>query len=192
MAWFYSQPFFFVPGLTLALFIVGLLFVRHRVFEDVAAHRRVLVGLAAFGAVAWLADDWVLPSWGIEGSFGLFRDQWLTFTYVCGALLILTRWPRLIARLRFVGSAGRMALTNYLVQIAALDVLFSGYGAGLGQVRPLVALPMALASYAIEAAFSVVWLNYFRFGPAEWLWRSLTYARVAGPLEAAGRSPGTG
>ena len=58
-----------------------------------------------------------------------------------------------------------------------VDLLFSGYGLGIGQVRPLVALPMALAFFAAEAALSTVWLKYFAFGPAEWLWRTLTYAR---------------
>ena len=42
MAWFHAQPFFFMPGGTLALFIVGLLLVRHGVFEEPLAHVRVL------------------------------------------------------------------------------------------------------------------------------------------------------
>ena len=67
-----------------------------------------------------------------------------------------------------------MALTNYLLQIAALDLLFSGYGAGLGQIRPVVGLPFALGCFAVECAFSSAWLARFRLGPAEWLWRSLT------------------
>ena len=177
MAWFYTQPFFFVPGLTLALFIAGLLFVRHRVFEGAGAHQRLLVGLAAFGIVSWAADDWLLPFLGVDGTFGLLRDQWLTFTYVSIALLLLARWSSLAARLSVIGNAGRMALTNYLIQIACLDLLFSGYGLGLGQVRPLAALPMALAFFAAEVVLSTVWLKYFAFGPAEWLWRTLTYGR---------------
>jgi uncharacterized protein len=178
MAWFYTQPFFFVPGLTLALFIVGLLFVRHGVFEHVRAHRRLLIGLAAFGVVSWVADDWLLPSWGVAGTFGLLRDQWLTLTYVSGALLLFDRFPSLVTRLHFVGSAGRMALTNYLVQIQGIDLLFSGYGFAFVQVRPVVGLAMAFVFFALEAMSSVVWLKFFRFGPAEWLWRTLTYARV--------------
>ena len=175
MAWFYAQPFFFVPGVTLTLFIIGLLYVRHQVFEQVGKHRRLLVGMAAFGLVSWLAADWLLPWAGIEGSFGLFRDQWLTFTYVSVALLLMNYRPALLLRLRPVADAGRMALTNYVVQIAALDLLFSGYAVGLGKVRPVAGVPMALALFTAQAAFSTVWLKHFRFGPAEWLWRSLTY-----------------
>ena len=193
MAWFYSQPFFFVPGVTLTLFIMGLLYVRHQVFEQVEKHRRLLGGMAAFGLVSWLAADWVLPWAGIEGSFGLFRDQWLTFTYVSVALLLMNRWPALLQFLRPVGDAGRMALTNYLAQIAVLDLLFSGYALGLGKVRPVAGLPMALALFTVQAAFSTGWLKYYRFGPAEWLWRSLTYGssqpmrRTAMPSEEAVR-----
>lgn len=177
MAWFYAQPFFFVPGVTLTLFIIGFLYVRHQVFEQVEKHRRLLAGMAAFGLVSWLADDWLLPWAGIEGSFGLFRDQWLTFTYVSVALLLMNNWPAFLPRLRPVADAGRMALTNYVVQIAVLDLLFSGYAVGLGKVRPIVGLPLALALFTAQATFSTAWMTRFRFGPAEWLWRSLTFGK---------------
>jgi uncharacterized protein len=174
MAWFYAQPFSFMPGVTLALFIVGLLLVRHRVFENPLDHKRLLVGLAAFGLISWLAADWLLPYFGIQGLFGLVRDQWLTFTYVSLALWILASQSALVPRLRVIGHAGRMALTNYLIQIAVIDLLFSGYALGLGAIRPVVALPLALTLFAVQTAFSTLWLKHFRFGPAEWLWRSLT------------------
>jgi uncharacterized protein len=177
MAWFYVQPFSFMPGATLTLFIAGFLFVRHRVFEAVREHRRLLVGMAVFGIISWLVGNWLLDLLGLVTTFGLLRDQWLTFTYVSGALLILAAWPALAGRLRFVALAGRMALTNYLLQIAALDLLFSGYALGLGRIRPVAGLALALACFAAEVAFSALWLRHFRFGPAEWLWRSLTYGQ---------------
>jgi uncharacterized protein len=31
------------------------------------------------------------------------------------------------------------------------------------------------AMWAVNLIFSTLWLRYFRFGPLEWLWRSLTY-----------------
>ena len=173
MAWFYAQPFFFMPGVTMTLFVVGLLLVRHRVIEEPRSHLRLLAGMMGFGLVSWAADNWLLPF-----SLGLLRDQWLTFTYLAGALLLLSYRPDLFMRLRPVGIAGRMALTNYLLQIAALDLLFSGYGLGLGQIRPLYVPAAALACFAAEAVFSTIWLRNFRFGPAEWLWRSLTYSQL--------------
>jgi uncharacterized protein len=59
-----------------------------------------------------------------------------------------------------------------------VDLLFSGYGVGLGNIRPVFGFPAALACFAAEVALSVVWLRHFQFGPAEWLWRSLTYGRL--------------
>ena len=107
----------------------------------------------------------------------IFRDQWLTFTYVSVALILLAHWPRRIERLRWVANAGRMALTNYLIQIAALDLLFSSYAIGLGRVRPVAGFALALLCFAVEVVFSTVWLARFQFGLAEWLWRALAYGR---------------
>jgi uncharacterized protein len=105
----------------------------------------------------------------------------------------MNKWPVLVQRLRPVANAGRMALTNYLVQIATLDLLFSGYALGLGKVRPIAGLPVALALFTAQAVISTAWLKSYRFGPAEWLWRSLTYGsrqpmrRTAMPVEEAVR-----
>lgn len=181
MAWFYSQPFSFLPSVTLALFISGLLLVRHRVFEQVRSHTRLLGGMAVFGVLSWVTHNWLLGF----SPLGLLRDQWLTFTYVAAALVLLDRRPALMRSLRGVAHAGRMALTNYLLQIAALDLLFSGYAIGLGHIRPVVGPVAAMACFLVVVVFSTWWLRYFRFGPAEWLWRSITYGRLQPMLRRA-------
>ena len=178
MAWFYRQPFFFMPGATLTLFLTGVLLVRHGVFENPLAHSRVLTFLGAFGLVSWLAANWLLERGGPDLLFLVFHDQWLALTYVSVALFLLARWPSLIGRLAPVGNAGRMALTNYLLQIATLDLLFSGYAIGLGRIRPAAGFALALACFGIEVGLSTVWLARFQFGPAEWLWRALTYGHM--------------
>jgi uncharacterized protein len=194
MSWFYRQPFSFMPGVTLALFIAGFLLVRHRVFEEPLAHTRLLGILTAFGVVSWAAANWLVERWNLGPLFLILRDQWLTFTYVSVALVLHAYWPQLSKRLTWVANAGRMALTNYLLQIAALDLLFSGYAIGLGQIRPVAGFALALACFAAEVILSTVWLARFQFGPAEWLWRALTYGRRP-PLRRAPRgqprSPGS-
>ena len=185
MAWFYRQPFFFMPGATLTLFLTGVLLVRHGVFENPLAHSRVLTFLGAFGLVSWLAANWLLERGGPDLLFLVFHDQWLAFTYVSVALFLLARWPSLIGRLAPVGTAGRMALTNYLLQIATLDLLFSGYAIGLGRIRPAAGFALALACFGIEVGLSTLWLARFQFGPAEWLWRALTYGHMP-PLRRPG------
>ena len=179
MAWFYRQPFFVMPGATLALFIVGLLLARHEFFERPSARRRVLAGLMIFGLVSWIVDVWLMDVWPQIGPLGLvFRNQWLTFTYVGAFLLVVAPRAAWMSRLRPLALAGRMALTNYLLQIAVIDMLFSGYGAGLPDIRPVVGLLASALLFSALVVFSWFWLRRFRFGPAEWVWRSLTYGEM--------------
>jgi uncharacterized protein len=75
-------------------------------------------------------------------------------------------------------AAGQMALTNYLLQSIALGFVFYGYGLGLfGQIGATSAAAIGLALYTAQVHFSRIWLGRFRFGPFEWLWRSLTYGQ---------------
>jgi uncharacterized protein len=71
-----------------------------------------------------------------------------------------------------------MALTNYLAQSVVLSLLFYGYGLGLyGRLGSAAGAGIGLALYAGQVAFSCAWLRRYRFGPVEWVWRSLTYGR---------------
>jgi uncharacterized protein len=83
------------------------------------------------------------------------------------------------AAIRAFAAAGRMAFSNYLVQSAAMTLVF--YGSGLGffaavDRRTLLAIAAALA--LTQVAGSVLWLRRFRMGPVEWAWRAFTYLRA--------------
>src|SRR5262249_49454905 len=81
------------------------------------------------------------------------------------------------AALRFAAT-GQMALTNYLVQSLVLSFLFYGYGLGFyGRLGSAAAAGVGLTVYAGQVALSRAWLKWYRFGPVEWVWRSLTYGR---------------
>jgi len=74
---------------------------------------------------------------------------------------------------------GQMAFTNYLGQSLLCGIFFYGIGFGMfGKLQRYETYYVVLAVWAIEIAWSHVWLRYFRFGPLEWLWRSLTYWRL--------------
>ena len=78
--------------------------------------------------------------------------------------------------LRAFVPAGRMALTNYIMQSVIAVVLFTGVGMGLlGQVSHSWVPLLAIAIIAFQVMVSALWLSLFRFGPLEWLWRSITY-----------------
>jgi len=101
----------------------------------------------------------------------------LATSYVCGIVLLFRRpdWNR---TLRLLAPVGRMALTNYLGQSVICIFIFYGFGLGwYGRVGPTAALGITIAVFASQAVLSAWWLQRFRFGPAEWAWRSLTYGR---------------
>ena len=71
-----------------------------------------------------------------------------------------------------------MALTNYIAQTLICTTLFYGFGLGFGLYGQLERYQLYLlvgAIAAVEMIWSVIWLRNFRFGPLEWVWRSLTY-----------------
>ncbi len=71
---------------------------------------------------------------------------------------------------------GQMAFTNYLMQSLICGLIFFGVGFGLlGKLQRYELYYVVAAVWVIEITWSHLWLRYFRFGPLEWLWRSLTY-----------------
>jgi uncharacterized protein len=93
--------------------------------------------------------------------------------------------PRTIPLAGALADVGRTALSNYVAQSVVLGFVFYGYGLGLfGRLGPAAALPIGLALYAAQLGLSRAWLRRYRFGPLEWLWRSLSYGRPQ-PLRRA-------
>ena len=78
-----------------------------------------------------------------------------------------------------------MALTNYLMQSVLCTTFFNGYGFGYYGAFDRVSLYGIVAVvWALQLWSSSLWLSYFRFGPIEWLWRSLTYGKLQ-PMRSA-------
>ena len=77
-----------------------------------------------------------------------------------------------------LSAAGRMSLTNYLLQSLIAGVLFHGYGFGLYDRLDHGGLILVSAAiFVVEILFSVLWLRYFQTGPVEWLLRSFSHLR---------------
>ena len=74
---------------------------------------------------------------------------------------------------------GRMALTNYLMHSIVLTTIFYGYGFGLyGRIPRLWQMAFVAGLISLQLVISPWWLSKYRFGPAEWAWRSLTYRQL--------------
>ncbi|MCZ6815845.1 MAG: DUF418 domain-containing protein, partial [Planctomycetota bacterium] len=107
-----------------------------------------------------------------------FVSSGLCLAYLSGLALICMN-PIGLRLLRPVAAVGRMALTNYLTHSIVFTTIFYSYGLGLfGGVRHSTTLAMVFGMFAIQLIVSPIWLRRFRFGPFEWVWRSLTYWRV--------------
>ncbi|MBA2400756.1 MAG: DUF418 domain-containing protein [Bradyrhizobium sp.] len=81
--------------------------------------------------------------------------------------------------LGWAGPLGRMAFTNYLAQSVIFGWIFYGYGLGLfGRLGVTSALAIGVAVYIAQVLFSAWWLGRYRYGPIEWLWRTLMYGEA--------------
>jgi uncharacterized protein len=77
-----------------------------------------------------------------------------------------------------LAAVGRMALTNYLMHSVICMIVFTGVGFGLfGKLERYELYYVVFAIWIFQLIVSPLWLSYFRFGPAEWLWRTLTYQK---------------
>ncbi len=77
-----------------------------------------------------------------------------------------------------MSSVGKMAFTHYILMSAIATFIFYGHGPGLyGQVERIYQLLIVIGIWAIILVISPLWLKKFRYGPLEWLWRTLTYRK---------------
>ena len=116
----------------------------------------------------------VTNGWAIVKSFRAFAAQLVETMPL--TVRGITEGFGILARM--FGPVGRMALTNYLVQGVFIGLVLYGFHGGLalaGQIEPKVVLPICLGFFALQIVFSQLWLARYRYGPMEWLWRSLTY-----------------
>jgi len=173
----------------LPLMMVGLLVSRSGVLRQVEDRKRLFHVTFWGGLAAGLGLHWLtMPvfAWASTGGW----NPWIGFVgnvmfvmsalvlalaYGAAVLLLFQRntFRKLLAPL---GAVGRMALTNYLLQTVATVWLFWGIGLGwYGRFGAGAVEIIAVVVFALLAAFSIIWLRYFLYGPVEWLWRCGTY-----------------
>ena len=181
----------------LGRFALGAAIGRSGLLENVDRHlpllRRVAwlaipLGLAIGLLVRLIVRDAIDLPGGAEGwkTFaGIIRSPAaliLSAGYCAGIIVALrSQWGRRM--FDPFGVVGRMALTNYLAQGFIYAFILFGVGPGLGlagRIGSSVVILICIAFFAFQIAFSRWWLARFRFGPMEWLWRTLTYGERPG------------
>jgi uncharacterized protein len=144
----------------------------------------LLLGVVLEGFAVVLEHAGWLPDWGhrafYAGLIHLVAVPILATGYVA-AVVVGFESGRLRAWLMPFAWAGRMALTNYLLQSVVIGFVLFGVGPGLALAGRIGACAMAgvvIVAFALQIAFSRWWLGRFQHGPMEWLWRALTYGRA--------------
>ena len=183
----------------LALFLFGFAVARAGLLANLDGHREALARGAAVGLGLGLplnfalGFDGPLSGWGSPapgepawitawGDLGqLVGEPVLAVGYLCALTLSCMRR----GAIRPLAVVGRMALTAYILQSALALAVFGGLGL-YDRLTTTSAMLVVAAIWTVVLVFCGVWLRHFRMGPVEWLWRSLTYARLQ-PIRARAR-----
>lgn len=176
---------------TLSMMLLGMAFMKWGLF-DASRSLRFYSGIMLIGfGIGLPLNSWETITFVGSG----FEPYWSAFnrpTYDIGRLSLALGYIGLVMMICKAGifsaiqsalaAVGQMALTNYLGQSIICNLVFLGFGLGLvGELERYQVYYVVFAVWLLQLIFSVLWLRRYRFGPAEWLWRSLTY-RVRQPL----------
>ncbi|KRC82999.1 hypothetical protein ASE30_23695 [Achromobacter sp. Root83] len=175
---FVQGPFVF------AMFLLGYALGRRNALADPWRAPRALWLLCALGLLPGLAGaavyattalPWIGVAWELPGlAVGLLTAPLLSMSYAAAFLLALRTRPGRRAGV-WLAPAGRMALTNYLMQSVVCAFLFTAWGLRLfASVSPLAAFGIAVVIFAAQMPLSAWWLRRHAYGPVEWFLRALT------------------
>ena len=162
--------------------LVGMALFRLGLFNGTCSRRTygMLVAAAVFvGIPVTLYGTWrdFASGWDFVYSFfyGMQINYWASLPVAFGWVGAVMLAPRFAA----LAAAGRMAFSNYILQTLICTLIFYGTGLGLmGNVERTGQFAIVAGVCTLELALSTWWLRRFRFGPLEWLWRSLTYWEI--------------
>ena len=170
-------------------FLLGYVIGRGGLLHEPRNHARLMRRVLIVGLAVGLACAAVFVGRAIVGVrlSAVPRAAWVlleevgTLALAGGYLAALTLLMERVAWRRWlIGLApvGRMSLTNYVAGNLIAVSIFYGWGLGqIGNIGPALCVPLTMAIFAAQLVVSGWWLRRFRFGPLEWLWRSLSYGR---------------
>ena len=169
----------------LAMFLLGMVAARRRLFSDIGDRALLLRRTQRIGFPVGLAGGAVYAALGADAS------TWATAVSVLTAPFLTAAYVATLVRLMHTPGAGwvrtalapvgRVALTNYLAQSVVGMILFTGVGLGFaGRASPPMLLLLAVAVFAGQSVMSAWWLKRHRYGPAEYVLRWFTTWRRPG------------
>jgi uncharacterized protein len=133
------------------------------------------LSLASYGIVTLESIRFAMPQRTVADTWNYVGAVLASVGYAA-VLILLIKLDAFAGLRRRLAAVGQMAFSNYLFQSMAASVLFLGWGLGLaGRFDYAEQLIVVAAICAFQLAVTPLWLARYRFGPAEWVWRSLTY-----------------
>lgn len=177
------------------LMLVGMGFFKLGIFSAEKSNRFYITG-ALIGLLVGLAiiitgvEKFEATGWSFEYSFFLgsqfnyWGSLFVCFAYVCIVMLFCRNgWLKWLQK--SLAAVGQTALTNYLLQTIICTTFFYGHGLGwYGYLSRSQLVGVVLVIWILQMIASPLWLKKFRFGPFEWLWRSLSYWRLQPMLKS--------
>ena len=134
--------------------------------------------LSSFGLVHNFARNWSLDCLFIGSQYNYWGSIPVSLGYL-GLVMLICKSDLGGRLLQSISAVGRTALSNYLLQTVLCTTLFYGHGFGLfGSVERTGQGAIVLAVWIVELVGSSWWVKRFRYGPAEWVWRSLAYGKL--------------
>lgn len=179
--------FYYWPKI-LSLFILGMISMKHDIINRLNSNKETISGvlfftiaIAIFFYFTFEHIATILAGNSMHAFPAVYMGMYEVMNIFFGlgyALLIIYlssfRMGKII--LRPFSFAGRMALTNYILQSLICSLIFYGYGLGyFGMTKLSNLLYISIAIIIFQLIFSWIYLSRFNYGPLEWLWRKLTY-----------------
>jgi len=180
---FANQPFAMIPALF--MFLIGLYIGKRNIISDFQQHKGFVKRVWWITLLISIPISVFIALLHLEVlSFGVMHDLYLqnavlisgpilSLFYISSLLFLLQKetWKKLLHPLKFVG---RMALTNYIMQSVVCILIFTGFGF-FGEINYMLGVLLSVLIFSLQVIFSYFWLNKYRYGPLEWIWRSVTY-----------------
>lgn len=179
--------------MTFGYFLLGLYAGRRNLFARINQHmpqfrvwnkfsKKAVLILLLIGFMMYLFGLVTLPEiklepglkWPASFLYSIY-NACLSIFYLTG-ITLLFRQKFFQSFLKPLGSMGRMALTNYLLQTFFGLILFYNFGLGLfDKTSPALNAAIAVFIFYFQLRFSQYWLRYYQQGPVEYLWKGMTY-----------------
>lgn len=191
-AWVMFSWLFVFPQAVM-IFLIGALVAKREWLKHAAMHRTFWWKVLIVSLIVGLPISWLQANAALENSLTvgapagplevlvLNLAPTLAPTYIAAFALIAAS-PFGAKLLSLLEPAGKLALTNYLMQSVLMTIFLAGYGLAWGDRGQWFILQLACAIFVAQLVLSHVYLRFRQQGPMEALWRAYTYR--ASPVDS--------